>query len=108
MDAIATIEADVPGKALHRSQAAIVQKTAASLGQIHDWKFQVPLGKAVGFLDNQSRPQEGGINDSKGCAAIGPFGISTGAAGSLGGDEDTPSQIEAEDHDENAANPEDR
>ena len=106
MGAIAAVEPDMPGKAFHCSQASVVQETAAPLGQVHNWKLQVPLGESVDVFNHQGRPQKSGVNDSKCRTPVGPLGIAVVVGGGVGIFEAAPDQIESEDDDQNAADPE--
>ena len=105
MDAIAAVESDMSGKLIHGSQASVVQETAAALGQVDNWKLQLPPGDTVDIFHNKCRPQEGGIYDSKRCAPVCPLGIGAATGGGFGTYEAAPEQIESEDGDQNTANP---
>jgi hypothetical protein len=105
MDAIAAVESDLSGKLLHGSQASVVQETAAALGQVDNWKLQLPLGDTVDIFNDKGRPQEGGIYDSKRCAPVCPLGIGAATGGGLRAYETPPKQIESQDGDQNSANP---
>ena len=85
---IAIVKADAPWKAIHIAEAAIIDKAASLLWEIHDGKLKMSFPDPVNAIHNEGGTSKGWVYNPKCFLAIGPKGIGpVGYALFIGGEE---------------------